>query len=544
MHTELGGHSISEKHMEQYEYLVLGAGPAGLQMAYYLQRAGRKYLVLERGERPGRFFEMYPRHRRLISINKVHTGYKDPEINLRWDWNSLLSDENGPLFTEFSKRYFPEADDMLGYLSRYAATYGLHVEYGADVARITRPDRAFHLITRSGRELRADQLIVATGVSRENLPSIPGIELCETYGGHPVDPAEYEGKRVLIIGKGNSGFETAENLIEHAAVIHLVSPRPIRMAWKTHFVGDLRACNNNLLDTYQLKMQNAVLDGSVERIARSGDKLAATIKYAHADGEMETLQYDRVIVCTGFRFDVSPFEGVARPELSPCGRFPAQTCEWESVNVPDLFFAGTLMQIRDLKKYMSGFIHGFRYNIRALSRICDARYHGVSWPVAAQPVGAASLLEWLIVRINRSSALWQQPGFLCDAILIRRSPTPSVVIEEHSVDLARKKFVEPGETVLLLTLEFGKGAAGDPFSSERVSRADHDRANASQFLHPILRYYQGGAQMSEHHIIEDLAGEWREPEHLEPLRRYLRGMFAVDLNEPAQHSAWASETAI
>lgn len=534
--------------MEQFEYVILGAGPAGLQIAYYLHRAGRRYLLLERGDRPGRFFETFPRHRKLISINKVHTGYDDPEINLRWDWNSLLSEEDGPLFKDFSRRYFPAADDMVGYLATFAETHGLRIEYGADIVRISRPDSDFRLVTRTGRELRAERLIVATGVSRENLPSIPGIELCETYGNHPVDPTEYEGKRVLIIGKGNSGFETAENLTEHAAVIHLVSPRSIRMAWRTHFVGDLRACNNNLLDTYQLKMQNAVLDGSVERIARSGDKLAATFKYAHADGEMETIEYDRVIVCAGFRFDASPFDGAARPELSPCGRFPAQTCEWESVNVPDLFFAGTLMQVRDLKKYMSGFIHGFRYNIRALSRILAARYHGVSWPAAARPVGAAGVFDWIVERINRSSALWQQPGFLCDAIVIRRAPMSSLIFEEYSVDLANKKFVEPGETVLLLTLEFGKGGAGDPFNAERVNRVDHERANASQFLHPILRYYQGGARMSEHHVIEDLAGEWREPEHTEPLRRYLRGLFAAEpafeWGERVEHAVPLNETAI
>jgi hypothetical protein len=27
----------------------------------------------------------------MISINKPHTGHDDPELTLRWDWNSLLS---------------------------------------------------------------------------------------------------------------------------------------------------------------------------------------------------------------------------------------------------------------------------------------------------------------------------------------------------------------------------------------------------------------------------------------------------------------------
>jgi len=38
------------------------------------------------------------------------------------------------------------------------------------------------------------------------------------------------------------------------------------------YVGHLRALNNNLLDTYQLKSQNALLDGNIERIDRRGDR--------------------------------------------------------------------------------------------------------------------------------------------------------------------------------------------------------------------------------------------------------------------------------
>ena len=65
------------------ETLVLGAGPAGLQLGYFFEKQGRDYLILERGDKPGNFFERMPRHRMLISINKVHSGYDDPEISWR-----------------------------------------------------------------------------------------------------------------------------------------------------------------------------------------------------------------------------------------------------------------------------------------------------------------------------------------------------------------------------------------------------------------------------------------------------------------------------
>src|SRR5215469_9901663 len=103
------------------DYLVIGGGPAGLQLAYFLEQAGRDYLVLESGPTPGTFFHKFPRHRRLISINKPHTGWNDPELNLRMDWNSLLSDDPRLLFTGYSQRFFPAADDLVRYMADFAA---------------------------------------------------------------------------------------------------------------------------------------------------------------------------------------------------------------------------------------------------------------------------------------------------------------------------------------------------------------------------------------------------------------------------------------
>ena len=82
---------------QHYDYLIIGAGPAGLQMGYFLEKAQRSYLILEAGATPGTFFTKFPRHRKLISINKVYTGFDDVELHLRWDWNSLLSDDEGML---------------------------------------------------------------------------------------------------------------------------------------------------------------------------------------------------------------------------------------------------------------------------------------------------------------------------------------------------------------------------------------------------------------------------------------------------------------
>src|SRR5499426_1413185 len=267
MRDHAGGQVCQKTLRRDMEYLIIGAGPAGLQLGYFLEQAGHDYLILEAGSAPGTFFRTFPRHRRLISINKPHTGWTDPELNLRVDWNSLLSDDPGLLFTKYSERYFPEAEDMVRYLSDFAAANHLRVQYDTRVVDITR-NSCFRATDQNGNRYEAHRLIIATGVSRTFIPAIPGIETAEVYDTVSVNPNDFVDQKVLIIGKGNSAFETADSLMEKAAVIHVAGPNSIKFAWKSHFVGHLRAVNNNLLDTYQLKSQNALLDGNILHIGR------------------------------------------------------------------------------------------------------------------------------------------------------------------------------------------------------------------------------------------------------------------------------------
>jgi cation diffusion facilitator CzcD-associated flavoprotein CzcO len=62
------------------DYIIIGSGPAGLQMGYFLQKQKQNFLILERGEKAGSFFQKFPRHGQLISSNKVYTGYNDREL--------------------------------------------------------------------------------------------------------------------------------------------------------------------------------------------------------------------------------------------------------------------------------------------------------------------------------------------------------------------------------------------------------------------------------------------------------------------------------
>ena len=146
-----------------YDYIDLGAGPAGLQLCHYLESAGRNYLILESGDGPGSFFRTFPRHRQLISINKRYTGQHDPEVAMRMDWNSLLSTNDRLLFTNWSERYFPQADEMVRYLESFASACGIQVRYGVRNTRRTRNGH-FELSDAQGQTWRCQRVGVATGV--------------------------------------------------------------------------------------------------------------------------------------------------------------------------------------------------------------------------------------------------------------------------------------------------------------------------------------------------------------------------------------------
>ena len=90
----------------------------------------------------GSFFEIYPRHDTLLSINKRYTGKTNSEFNLRHDWNSLITDVDDDQaalrFSSYSQQMFPRRQELVTYLNDFASKTRLKVVYNTDVANITR----------------------------------------------------------------------------------------------------------------------------------------------------------------------------------------------------------------------------------------------------------------------------------------------------------------------------------------------------------------------------------------------------------------------
>jgi thioredoxin reductase len=456
-------HGVSFGGEVSYEYLILGAGPAGLQMGHHLSRAGHSYLILEAGDSPGTFFKTFPRHRTLTSQNKVHAGSEDPEVRLRFDECSLL-DEDGDgsfRFAGFSRRYHPDAGEMVSYLAAYAEHHELNLRCGSRVLRVEKPHAGlFRLTDAGGNVFSCRRLIVATGASRPWVPAVPGIDQAESYADVSIDPEDFANQRVLVIGQGSSAFETAQNLIPSAAFVHTMPA------------------------------------GAVERLDRREGQLVVSLR--HGQDESEERVYDRVIVAAGFRFDDSIFAAGCRPELARNGRFPSHTAEWESVNVPGLYFAGTLTQADACEEPAPGHIHGFRYNVRALFRILGTKYHRRDWPSREIEPTPEGLVEATLARLNRASSLWHQPGLLHDVIVVEEGWNGARYFEEMPFPYLQRRLSGESGHYYTVTLE--------------------PEASAP---HPVIRRWSGGQLVSEKRLPQDLYGEWKRPEaHVAPLRYF------------------------
>ena len=501
--------------MHNFEDIIIGAGPGGLQMGYFLHRAGRRYVILEANDCAGSFYAEYPRHRTLLSINKRFNAYPEADFNLRHDWNSLLSDEESLLFKHYSEELYPDADDLHRYLKDFAAHFELNVKYDTRLAAVRSSEGSGFVLTDAAGEVYAcDRLLMATGVVAPRIPTeIEGIDLAEGYEDHSLDCSLYENKRVAIIGRGNSAFEVANHLAGHASIVHLLVGQPIKHAWQTHYPGDLRAINNTVLDMYQLKSLHAAVGFRPRKLEKLDDgtfKVTMEEDYPHWEVPgtgTTTMYYDHVIRCTGWNYvDRALFAEDCMPAMDEKMKLPQLSSAWET-SIEDLYYIGGAMQARD-KSSASAFIHGFRYNVRTLFHLMEERYHSVPLPARDFPYRDADDLEaiadYLIRRVSTTSALFQLFGFLCDAVVIAGGKARLFYELPVAHVLERDDFAG-AEHLVLVTLEYGfhkypKGAATLDF----IHPADASKPSCSAYLHPVLRCYSRGELVEEVHLGESL----------------------------------------
>lgn len=407
-----------------YPAVVVGSGAGGLQTSYFLERRGVRHALLSGDDAPAGMFQRFPFFQRLISWTKpyapVERGTRAYE---RYDWNSLLGEEpeHRTLLPELmdGTSYFPSRDEMERGMARFVERTGLRVRYGCRWEGTRREDDAFVISTSDG-EYRCQVAIFAVGMTKPWKPDIQGLDQVPHYV-ETRPPREYANKRVVIIGKRNSGFELADGLLPWASQIILVSPRPARISVVTHSLAGARARYLQPYEDYVLAGGTFVLDAAIDRVERRATGYRVLASGTTRPGDV-VLDADEVIAATGFS---TPLQDL--PELGVAtfyqGRLPAQTPFWESASVPGIYFGGSVSQGSiGLKKYgktgNSAAVHGFRYNARVLADHLAAERFGIE--LQRPTIRPERLVPFLLSEATEGPELYNQPSYLARVVSLDR----------------------------------------------------------------------------------------------------------------------------
>lgn len=187
------------------EVLIVGGGPAGLATAGCLQRRGVAARILEQGPDVAHSWARYYDRVRL------HTG------------KHLSNLPNVPLGRDYP--LYVGRDALVRYFRDYARRLDLAVSTDERVVAVERTGDGGWRVTTERRVRHAPALVVASG-SFDNpvRPVLPGEE---RFGGAIRHAAEYRnpdslpGRRVLVVGAGNSGAEIAVELADAGRAVTL-----------------------------------------------------------------------------------------------------------------------------------------------------------------------------------------------------------------------------------------------------------------------------------------------------------------------------------
>jgi hypothetical protein len=150
------------------------------------------------------------------------------------------------------------------------------------------------------------------------------------------------------------------------------------------------------------------------------------VRFAKEGGDPYPLTYDHVIIALGWHQDLSMYADDVTPIMMPNQKYAVMDHEYQSINVPGLYFAGTLSHGKDFKRSAGGFIHGFRYTAKALHRILETKYHSEPWPSQPPVVFSGkktdlenldTLVQDTMYRIDNADAPYQMVGALGDGIV-------------------------------------------------------------------------------------------------------------------------------
>jgi len=180
---------------EQFDLIIIGAGPAGLSAADVAAREGLKYKVIEKGTIADTI-RLYPVGRTLFSTPN--------ELEMREGTLKPLREK-------------PTREELLSHYIQFVLAQGLDINTGEEVIAIDALEREGFLVTTTRGQYQAARVLFAIGaMAHPRLLNVPGEDLPKVHHLF-VEPYAYVRKDALVVGGGNSAAEAALFLAEEGA---------------------------------------------------------------------------------------------------------------------------------------------------------------------------------------------------------------------------------------------------------------------------------------------------------------------------------------
>ncbi len=355
----------------QLDVAVIGAGPYGLSAGVHLKSKSMTVCVF--GE-PMEFWANKMPAGMLLRSPRVASSLSDPDKAFTLE-----------AYEAAAKRE-PCAPVPLDTFVEYGRWFRHQLGSDLDqrtVLRVDRDDSGFRLTLQDGEELRAKYVVVAAGIGPfrkkpavfQNLSPQQAIHC---YEGR--DVRRFAGKRVVVIGGGQSALESAALIHEAGAQVEIIVRQeqlkwigqhtwlhhmgPLTsMLYSSHDVGPLGISRlvayPNLVSLIPLKLRDRIRTRAVRpagsrwlpaRLATVKITTSRAVSQATAVGDAVTLklddgserEVDHVVLGTGYRVDISKYDFLPQEltrEIKLFDGYPKLTSGFRC-SVPGLYFIG------------------------------------------------------------------------------------------------------------------------------------------------------------------------------------------------------------
>lgn len=177
------------------DFVVIGAAQAGLSMAYYLDRLGKNYLVVD----------------------------KEDEVGASWlnRWDSLTlftpSEFNNLPGMDFpaKKGYYPNKEEVADYFKQYVKRFNIQIQLNTLISGVHKKQGIFTLKHENG-ELETRNLVIATGPF--HIPYTPSFskkiseDIFQIHSNFYKNPQQLQEGAAMVVGAGDSGFQILDEI--------------------------------------------------------------------------------------------------------------------------------------------------------------------------------------------------------------------------------------------------------------------------------------------------------------------------------------------